>query len=58
VANGHTNKALRMLDVVHLRRTDGLVRLVNPVVNTLDAATPDVAHFASALLSNLPPHLP
>ncbi|HXW06867.1 MAG TPA: EpsI family protein [Vicinamibacterales bacterium] len=59
VANEYTNKALLMLDAARLGRTNGgLVRLIAPVLTTVDAARTGLTDFAAALLPHLGDYLP
>jgi EpsI family protein len=59
IANEYANKGLLMLDAARLHRTNGgLVRMIAPVITTVDAATAELSAFAAALLPHLDRHLP
>jgi EpsI family protein len=58
-ASEYANKAFLMLDAARLHRTNGgLVRLISPVVSTVEAAKSELAAFAAILFVHLDGHLP
>lgn len=59
VASEYTNKLMLMLDAARLHRTNGgLVRLIAPVVTTVDDASRELESFTAALYPRLPAFLP
>ena len=59
IANEYRNKAMLMLDAARLHRTNGgLVRLIAPIVTTVDDAKREVSAFARLLFPYLDRHLP
>jgi EpsI family protein len=58
-ASEYANKVFLMLDAARLHRTNGgLVRLITPVVSSVDAAKSELAAFAGLLFARLDQHLP